>query len=152
MKRMGSGALIRDEHGAVLLVETSYKSFLEVPGGAVEADESPRQACTREIEEELGLRIEVGRLLCMEWQGPEPDRSESLMFIYDGGVVTGPFNPTLKTDELRAFRFVSPSELDAVTIERLARRLRAALDALARGTLAELENGEPISHECSARR
>lgn len=83
-KRMGAGAVIRDTEGRVLLVEPTYKTW-ELPGGAVEADESPRQACRREIAEELGRELAIGRLLCIEWQGPEPERTESLMFIYDGG-------------------------------------------------------------------
>ena len=143
MKRMGSGALIRNEHGAVLLVETTYTSFLEVPGAPVEADESPRQACTREIQEELGLRIDVGRLLCLEWQGPEDDRSESLMFIYDGGVVTGPFNPILKTDELQAFRFVSPSDLMPSPSSVWRAVYEPRFEALACGALVELRTASP---------
>ena len=91
-KRMGAGVLIRDGAGRVLLVGPTYKQSWEIPGGSVEADESPRVACAREVAEELGLRLNVGRLLCMEWQGPEPDRSESLMFIYDGGVLADPFD------------------------------------------------------------
>lgn len=65
----------------VLLVQPTYPESWEIPGGLVEADESPRTTCSGEVEEELGLRRTVGRLLCMEWQAPEPDRSESLMFV-----------------------------------------------------------------------
>src|SRR5690242_9638520 len=83
-KRMGAGALIRDRQGRVLIVEPTYKDRWEVPGGAVEADESPRTACRRELLEELGLDLSLGRLLVMEWQGPEPERTESLMFVFDG--------------------------------------------------------------------
>ncbi len=142
-KRVGAGVLVRDEKGRVLLVEPTYKESWEIPGGSVEADESPRTTCAREVEEELGLRRGVGRLLCMEWQGPAPDRSESLMFIYDGGVVSDPSAIRLPSDELASFRFVDPGELDALMVERLARRIRAALRALADDTVAELEDGAP---------
>ena len=143
MKRMGAGVLFRDGQGRVLLVEPTYKESWEIPGGSVEADESPRAACVREVEEELGLRRGVGRLLCMEWQGPEPDRSESLMFIYDGGVLSDASGIRLPSDELVSFRFVDPEELDALMVQRLARRVRAALSALADHTVAELEDGMP---------
>jgi 8-oxo-dGTP diphosphatase len=138
---MGSGAVIRDPQGRVLLVEPRYKQTWEMPGGAVEADESPRVACARELQEELGLAIGVGRLLCMEWQGPEPDRSESLMFLYDGGVLDDASTIQLPGEELASFRFVEPAQLDEFLIARLARRVRAALSALADGTVVELENG-----------
>ena len=62
--------MIRDSRGRVLVVEPTYKTSWELPGGSVEADESPRDACAREVEEELGLVLHPGRLLCFEWQGP----------------------------------------------------------------------------------
>ena len=140
-KRRGAGALVRDERGRVLLVEPTYKDSWEIPGGSVEADESPRAACARELEEELGLRCEVGRLLCLEWQGPEPDRTESMMLVYDGGLITDPSTIRLPPDELASYRFVEVAELDSLLVERLARRVRAALGALADGDVAELEHG-----------
>ena len=142
-KRMGAGALIRDEHGRVLLVQPTYQESWEIPGGSVEADESPRAACVRELEEELGLRREVGRLLCLEWQGPEPDRTESMMLVYDGGLITDPSTIRLAHDELASYRFVEDEQLDALLVERLARRVRAARMALAGGGVAELEHGVP---------
>ena len=54
-KRMSAGALFFDEAGRLLVVEPAYKSNWEIPGGAVELNESPRQACVREVKEELGL-------------------------------------------------------------------------------------------------
>jgi 8-oxo-dGTP pyrophosphatase MutT (NUDIX family) len=143
-KRMGAGVLICDDQGRVLLVEPTYKDYWEIPGGAVEADESPRSAAAREVEEELGLRIEVGRLLCLEWQGPEPGRSESLMLVYDGGVLDDTSAIRLPADELASYAFLDPVELEGVTLPRLVRRVRAALDALARGAVVELEDGVDV--------
>ena len=127
------------------MVEPVYKHSWEIPGGSVEADESPRATCLREVEEEAGLRRNVGRLLCVEWRGPEPDRSESVSFIYDGGVLSDPGTIRLPAGELASFRFVEASEMQMHTLvtDRLALRLRAALDALADGTVAELEQGVP---------
>jgi 8-oxo-dGTP diphosphatase len=122
------------------VVEPTYKSTWEVPGGAVEADESPREACRRELAEELGLDISVGRLLVMEWQGPEPERTESLMFIYDGGVCR-PESIALAMDELASCAFVEPHELDRYLVPRLARRMQAALLAAAENRLVEMEHG-----------
>ncbi|MCU1674219.1 MAG: putative hydrolase [Frankiales bacterium] len=143
-KRMGAGVLFRDEAGRVLVVEPTYKPDWELPGGAVEADESPRTACVREVEEEIGLRIELGRMLCMEWQGAEPDRTESLMFVYDGGVLAPETELWLAPDELASYRFVEPADLHVLMSERVARRTRAAVQAVAQGRLVELEHGLPV--------
>ena len=73
---MGAGVPTRNRSGRVLVVEPAYKPTGEVPGGVVEADESPRAACRRGVTEELGFELTVGRLLRLEWQGPEPDRTQ----------------------------------------------------------------------------
>lgn len=143
-KRMGAGALIRDPQGRVLVVEPTYKESWEVPGGIVEADESPRRACVREIREELGLEIVPGRLLVSEWQGPEPDRTESVMLIFDGGVLPGLDALTLPVDELASARFVPADGLPDLMAGRLVRRLLAALRALDEGVLIELEHGHEV--------
>ena len=143
-KRMGAGALIRDPAGRVLVVEPTYKESWEVPGGIVEADESPRQACAREIREELGLEFVPGRLLVHEWQGPEPDRTESVMLIFDGGVLPDLDAVTLPVDELRSARFVAAGDLPQLLDERLVRRLHAALRALDEPVLVELEHGREV--------
>jgi 8-oxo-dGTP diphosphatase len=46
-KRMGSGVLFRDATDRVLLVEPTYKDYWELPGGAVDDDESPHDAARR---------------------------------------------------------------------------------------------------------
>ncbi len=77
-KRVGAGVLFSDGHGRTLLVEPAYKDYWEIPGGAVEAGESPRAAAAREIEEELALHLRPGRLLVTDWVPPRPDRTGSL--------------------------------------------------------------------------
>lgn len=64
-KRMAAGVLFRDSCDRVLLVEPSYKPNWEIPGGAVEAEESPWQTAERELEEEIGFGAGVGG--CWWW-------------------------------------------------------------------------------------
>jgi hypothetical protein len=63
------------------------------------------------------------------------------MFVYDGGLLPPDALLRLPADELSAYRFVAVDELGEVTVERLARRIRAALKSLADGTVIELESG-----------
>lgn len=38
-----------------------------MPGGMAEANKPPRGAAERELREELGLELSVGRMLLLEW-------------------------------------------------------------------------------------
>lgn len=142
-KRMGAGALLLDDRGRVLLVEPVYKPYFEIPGGAVEADESPRAAVVRELEEELGLAVRPGRLLVVDWVPPRPGRTEGLMMVFDGGVLTPPRADRIRVppDELRGWAWCTEREAGERLSELLARRVGAALRARAGGTVAYLENG-----------
>ena len=54
---MAAGALCRDQAGQVLLVDPVYRDTWDVPGGVVEAEESPHAACRREVAEEAGVKV-----------------------------------------------------------------------------------------------
>jgi 8-oxo-dGTP diphosphatase len=124
-----------------LMVEPVYKDEWEIPGGVVEDGEDPRHACQRECLEELGLRVNTGRILVLEHQTAPPPRGDSIMFVYDGGVVPDGTQLVLPPDELRSHRFVAPDRVGEFTIERLARRIRFALLALDEASTIELVNG-----------
>jgi len=141
---VGSGVLITDEAGGILMVEPTYKATWEVPGGVTEKSESTSSAARRECQEELGIVVNVGRPLVIEHQ-TVPGRGDSIMFIYDGGVLSQDVELTLPAAELRRYRFVAPLDLDAITSPRLATRLRAALRARTEETMIELHNGVPVS-------
>jgi len=67
----------------VLLLETSYKEDLEIPGWIIEQGESPKQAAEREVQEELWIEISLWKLLVCEYQ--ITDEFECYAFIFDGG-------------------------------------------------------------------
>jgi 8-oxo-dGTP diphosphatase len=142
-KRMGAGVLLSDEAGRVLLVEPTYKAYWEVPGGAVEADESPYAAVVRELKEELGLPVQPGRLLVTDWVPPRPERTEGLMMMFDGGVLTPEQTAQIRlpADELRSWAWCTEQEAGDRLSELLARRIAAAVRARAEGTVVYLENG-----------
>ena len=66
-KTTAGGALIRNREGLILFLEPTYKPTLEIPGGVAEQNESPLDACRREVREEIGLDIEIGGLLVVDW-------------------------------------------------------------------------------------
>ncbi len=143
---MGSGAVILDDDGRVLLVNPTYKSAWEVPGGVVELDESPAEACRREILEELGIEIEVGELMCVDYNRSTTDYEESLMFLFRVAPLTREQVSSIRlaTDELSEFRFCTLDQAVDLLPERLAQRVAVLLETGARGGLY-LEDQQPIS-------
>ena len=140
-KRLGSGALVTDAAGRVLIVDPSYKSNWEIPGGIVEDGETAPVACERECNEELGVDIPAGRLLVIDQQTDPSEKGDSVMFVYDGGSLEAS-RIDLQDEELQGFRFVDPGELNGLTNERVTRRIRAAVEARASGRVIELIEGE----------
>lgn len=60
------GAIISDAAGRLLLIKRGHepgKGLWSLPGGRVEAGETDEQAVVREVLEETGLTVAVGRLV-----------------------------------------------------------------------------------------
>ncbi|MGW1057212.1 NUDIX domain-containing protein [Micromonospora rubida] len=144
--RAAAGVVLRDQAGRVLVVHPTYKDVWEIPGGMVEPDESPADACAREIREELGLSVPIGALLCVDWVPASPPWDGGLMFVFDGGVLTADQIATMRLcpEELDRFEFVEPERLEEVLIPRMARRVAAAVAAIGGGGVY-LEDGVAVS-------
>ncbi|AZM54565.1 NUDIX hydrolase [Streptomyces sp. WAC 01529] len=146
--RMAAGALFFDDADRVLLVEPSYKDYRDVPGGYVEHGESPRQACVREVHEELGIKPHIGRLLVVDW-APNPGEGDKVLYLFDGGRLSADQRQkiALQADELRSYDFHDAEQLPELTIPRLVRRITAGIKARADGTTAYLEHGQCLEAE-----
>lgn len=79
----------------------------------MESHESPSEGCSREVLEEIGIAVDLGRLLCLDWVREEADPDGALILVHDGGVLTPNRieQIVLPEDELSAFRFVDPAEV-----------------------------------------
>lgn len=145
-KRIAAGVLFFDATGRVLLVEPTYKPYWEIPGGAVEADESPRDAVVRELKEELGLSLPLGGLLAVDWVPPRGPRTEGLMVVFDGGVLSAKEADTIElpADELRGWAFCTAAEAAQRLSPLLGRRVAECVAARGTGRPVYLENGSPI--------
>ena len=139
-----AGVLFFDEHDRILLVEPTYKEHWDIPGGYVELGETPTQACTRELTEELGLTVKLRRLLVVDW-APSETEGDKILFVFDGGQLTQSELATISLNrtELASYEFVSPATMNHRLIPRLTRRLAAAVDARHSGHTVYLEHGVP---------
>jgi len=144
-KRMSAGVLFHDGDGRVLLVEPSYKAHWEIPGGAVDAGESPWAAARREVREELGIDRALGRLLVIDYVPADGRMPEGMAFVFDGGDVTA--------EQVSALDLTDPEivsaglfHIGAATLTAsLAHRLVLAVEALRTGELLLCDDGTPVS-------
>lgn len=142
-KRVGADVLLRDTAGSLLLVDPKYKPDWDLPGGMSEANEPPDATVQRELKEELGLSVTVGPMLVVDWVSPHGPWDDSLMFIFDGGVLDDSQIRALKLldGELRAYELCEEQEVARRLRPYVWRRVQAALAAQASGQPKYLRDG-----------
>ena len=106
-KRLIAHVLMRDVQDRVLLCETQFKEDWELPGGIVEPLEPPRLGAVREVREELGIDLQIGRLLVVDWMPPYLGWDDAIEMIFDGGMVT--------EDDLASWS-LQPTEIKTVAL------------------------------------
>jgi ADP-ribose pyrophosphatase YjhB (NUDIX family) len=145
-KDVAAAALLRDCDGRVLMIEPTYKPDWVMPGGIVEQDEDPRSGCQRELREELGLDLPVGRLLVVDWVPRHGVWQDSLKFIFDAGVLSGEQIAAmrLQAEEVISAHFVTLAELEPRVRPSMSRRLAVAMSAAEDGTSHYLRYGRQV--------
>ncbi|HCT81107.1 MAG TPA: NUDIX hydrolase [Micromonosporaceae bacterium] len=139
-----AGLLITDPDGRVLLVEPTYKPYWDLPGGRVEPGESPHAAAQREVKEELGIEVQLARLLVVDYVPARDDRAEMVAFVFAAGLFSGAI--TVDGDEISRWGWTTGLErLDLVRPHApiLERRIGAAIVAQYTGLTSYLESGMP---------
>ncbi|MFG3339913.1 NUDIX domain-containing protein [Glycomyces sp. NPDC048151] len=130
-----AAAFITDVEGRVLLVKPASRDHWGFAGGWVDRGESPHEGCAREIEEEIGLRLEVGALLVVDWLTDVGYIAEPLTYyVFDAGVVDDPAAVRPRPGEIEQVGFFAPEQ----ALERIGEfnraRLALAIEARLTGT------------------
>ncbi len=98
------GRVLCMQRGQTKYDYTSHK--WEFPGGKIEPKETPQEAIHREIQEEMGMDIKVGRhLITVEHQYPD-------FFIRLQCFLCSTGSPDFELREHADFRWLRPEELD----------------------------------------
>ena len=126
-------AILRDREGRILLVQ-SVEGRWQLPGGAVDPDETPEDALRRECLEEANAVVRPARLLATVG-GPQHrhtyangDEIGFVISLYEAELLGGELRPD--HDEIQALRWFAPEELDGLEMTEATRAtLREGLRA-----------------------
>jgi ADP-ribose pyrophosphatase YjhB (NUDIX family) len=144
-KRMAADCLFTDQADRLLVLQPPYKSTWDLPGGIVERDESPRLAAQREVQEEIGLLVEPGSLLAVDWIPQTGDFTEIVALLFDGGVLTPADidRIVLQPTEATSCRFVTLDEARHLLDPEQFARVAAGFKNRQAPEAVYLENGVP---------
>ncbi|MGD9959585.1 NUDIX hydrolase [Nocardioides sp.] len=144
-KRAISQMLVRDPAGRVLLCQLTYKPDWDLPGGVVEVGESPRDAVSREVEEELGLTISAGALVLTDWLPAWSGWDDAVCLVFDGGILDpAELERIVRQErEIRSAEFCDPAQVRSRATDFTARRIEAALSNVDGASGNYAESGRP---------
>jgi 8-oxo-dGTP pyrophosphatase MutT (NUDIX family) len=106
--------------------------------------ETPWEACRREVLEEVGLHVERGRLVAVDFLRPKASKPGGMRFLFDCGVLPAAALDAivLQEEELSEHRLVDPARALELLSGPLRRRVGAALASP--GGCVYLEEGRPV--------
>ena len=109
------GAVVTDGQGRLLMIKRGHEpgaGLWSIPGGRIEPGETDAEALVREMFEETGLAVEVGRLIGRV-QRPGPDGAVIDISDYAATVTGGTLRPG---DDAADARWVETADLDSLAI------------------------------------
>lgn len=132
-KRMASSAvLLENEAGELLIVKANYKQYWALPGGIIEADETPRQAVVRETLEEIGAVLQPNDLSFVVVANRISGSAQTYQFVFRASLPTGQIN--LQKSEIDEYAFVSKAQVLSAD-----RRYAKAIQNWAKGVTGYVE-------------
>lgn len=146
-KRVGAGVLLFYKND-LLIVQPTYHSAWILPGGTIEAEESPLEGLHREVKEELSITIETTQLLSVDYISNRDENGEYIQFLFAAKDLneTQAQHIRLPPYELRDFKFVSLEKALTLMAPSVAKRISNSLEAQSQDIAAiYLENGRWIS-------
>jgi acetyl-CoA carboxylase carboxyl transferase subunit beta len=122
LPRVGSALLVRDEANRILLGQRNkepHRGSWVIPGGKIHAFESIAEAAARELQEETGLKVEVGNQF-RAYEIVNPPNEHRIVIYSWARVVEG---VPKASDDLSEVRFFLAAELANMPLTPLVRRV-----------------------------
>lgn len=107
------------EDGKVLLGRRRDIDWWNLPGGGMELGETVDEALRREVLEETGLVVRVGRLVGVYSKPQKQEVVLTFLCAVEGGML-------VETEEIRECRYFAPDDLPTNTLPKHAERVRDA--------------------------
>lgn len=116
-----SAAVIRDADGRLLLVRKAGTRAFMQPGGKPEDGEDAAATLVREVQEELGLRLEHGALEHLGSFTADAANEPGFEVVAEVFVADIHGQTPVASAEIAELRWVGPDEIDRLEIAPLAR-------------------------------
>jgi 8-oxo-dGTP diphosphatase len=145
-KRMAAGALFFNHHEEALIVKPTYRDYRLIPGGVIEHNESPYEACVREVREEIGTTPSIKSLLCIDFRSAHDGNSESMQLVFDGGMLSDGMISQIHLDsrEIETARWCSVKLAKQALAPKPAEQIEWAMVGLRDDRIVYMENKREI--------
>ncbi|WP_194420223.1 NUDIX hydrolase [Microbacterium abyssi] len=115
-----SAAIIDDGHGRVLVVRKRGTTAFMQPGGKPEAGESPAQTLARELDEELGLRVDEHALEPLGRYVSAAANEPGHRVVADAFALTIDADTVTVQAELAELRWITPDQIGSLELAPLS--------------------------------
>jgi len=134
--RLAAYAVIVDDHDRVLLAlwNEAAQPLWTLPGGGVELQESVEEGAVREVREETGYDVELGRLLGVDTLVVPPEERtvdrgrwfKGIRVVFEATIIGGQLRVEVDgtTDEARWFPLSEVAELPRVELVDIGLQMR----------------------------
>jgi 8-oxo-dGTP pyrophosphatase MutT (NUDIX family) len=128
----GVAAVIFDEQRRVLILKRTLGPYWSLPGGRQDVGESAPECCTRETEEETGLRTRVKRLVGLYTHAgsicayPDGNVHQSYIALFECDITGGTL---VHTDEIGGWHWLSREEFEIGSFLLLPDNVLCCIDA-----------------------
>lgn len=111
-KQISSGAVICRLDDKVLVVKAAYKDYWTFPGGVVDVNETPLQAASREVGEELGLNITPEQLTFSHVLVADKHNLKAYHFGFETDISRSDIDQIqLQSEELEAYQLLTKEQI-----------------------------------------